>query len=114
MHELGIAFHVIDSVIEVAHENKVDHVKAVSIELGEVSGVIPSYLLDVWKWACKKHTEMIDCELKINTIEAITYCEDCKRKYPTVQYGKTCPHCGSEHTYLVQGNEFTLKEIEVD
>ena len=27
--------------------------------------------------------------------------------------GKICPYCGSEHTYLVQGNEHQIKEIEV-
>ena len=30
-----------------------------------------------------------------------------------VEHGKTCPHCGSENTYLVQGNEHAIKEIEV-
>ena len=30
----------------------------------------------------------------------------------TVEHGKICPYCGSEHTYLQQGNEFNIKEIE--
>ncbi len=114
MHELGIAFHLIDTVIDVAHQNNVSHVKSVTISLGEVSGVIPEYLNSVWEWACKKHDETQGTKLNIKTIEALTYCEDCKKRYPTIQYGKICPHCGSENTYLVQGNEFTLKEIEVD
>ena len=61
----------------------------------------------------KKETVLKDCKLKIEIIDAVTFCEDCKKEYPTVQYGKTCPHCGSINTYLVQGNEFMIKEIEV-
>ena len=42
----------------------------------------------------------------------MTFCEDCKQTYPTVKYAKICPHCKSEHTYLVSGNEYNIKEIE--
>ena len=31
--------------------------------------------------------------------------------YGTVAHGKICPYCGSEHTYLLRGNEFILKNI---
>ena len=51
--------------------------------------------------------------MKIETIPGITYCEDCKETYETVKYAKVCPYCGSKHTYLVQGNEFSIKQIEV-
>ena len=51
-------------------------------------------------------------ELKIETTPAVTYCADCAREYPTVRYGRTCPHCGGEKTWLVRGNEINIKEIE--
>ena len=80
----------------------------------EVSAVIESYLLNCWKWAAKKRELFSDCELVIETLPAISYCEDCKESYSTLQHGKICPNCGSEHTYLLQGNEFIIKEIEVE
>lgn len=46
MHELGVVFHVIKSVNKIAAENNVAKVTAVTIELGEVSTVIPEYLQD--------------------------------------------------------------------
>lgn len=113
MHELGVVFYVIDDVKKVAEENDVEHVHSVTIELGEVSTVIPDYLIDCWNWAVKKHDILVDCELKVERIDAITYCTSCGAKYSTVEFGKVCPHCGSEDTYLVQGNEFNIKEIEV-
>ena len=44
-------------------------------------------------------------------IPAVTFCEDCKQTYSTTEFGKICPYCKSEHTYLAAGNEFNIKEI---
>ena len=56
---------------------------------------------------------MEEAELKIEQIEAVTFCEECQKEYPTVEHGKICPYSGSENTYLLRGNEFLIKEIEV-
>ena len=91
----------------------VTEISSVTLELGEVSTVIEKYLYDVWKWAVLKKSEhMKDSKLIVETIPAITYCESCGAKYGTVKHGKICPECGSGHTYLLQGNEFNIKEIE--
>ena len=50
--------------------------------------------------------------IKIEKIKAVTYCEACQKEYPTIQYGKVCPYCNSERTYLIKGNELIIKEIE--
>jgi len=73
--------------------------------------VVPSLLTDAWKWAADRTELMKDAELIIETLPAVTFCEDCKSEYETVTYGKICPNCGSEHTYLLKGNEFMIKEI---
>lgn len=113
MHELGVVFHVIKKVEEVAKENDLTEIKSVTLEIGEVSTVIEDYLRKCWKWSVEKKSELLtDTELIVEKISAITYCEDCKQTYSTVEYGKVCPHCGSGETYLIQGNEFSIKEIE--
>ena len=113
MHELGVVFHVIDEVEDIAKNNDVKHVNSVTLQIGTVSGIINDYLIDCFNWAVKKHDLMKDCVLKIEAIEAITHCETCGRDYDTVQYGKKCPYCQSDQTYLLQGNEFMIKEMEV-
>lgn len=113
MHELGIVFYILDDVKKVALENNVEHVNSVTLEVGEVSTVIPEYLLDCWNWATNKNELTKDCELKIETIKAFSYCETCKTEFETVKYGKTCPKCGGSHTHLVKGDEINIKEIEV-
>ena len=113
MHELGVVFHVIDDVKEIAIDNNVKHVNSVTLQIGTVTGIVPDYLKDCWNWAVSKNEIMNDCELKIEKIKAITHCEDCGEDYNTIVYGKTCPKCNSSNTYLLQGNEFIIKEIEV-
>ena len=112
MHELGVVFHIIDDLKKVAVNNEISEITKVVLELGEVSTVIDSYLTDCWKWAVKKEDLLKNSELVIEKINAVTYCEDCKAEYETVKYGKICPECGSTHTYLLQGSEFNIKEIE--
>lgn len=113
MHELGVVFYVVRDVKEVAEENQVEKVASVTLQIGEVSGVVHDYLIDCWNWARKKEPVMEEAELVIEQVDAVSFCEDCRQEYPTVQYARTCPHCGSEHTYLLWGNEFLIKEIEV-
>ena len=113
MHELGVVFHVIDSLKKVAAENAVERISAVTLQLGEVSSVIPSYLADCWKWASAREPLVAGAELRVGPIKAITWCEDCQKQYGTVEHGRTCPYCGGGNTYLLQGNEFMIKEIEV-
>lgn len=114
MHELGIVFHIIRSVEEVGRANQVRHIRAVALELGEVSGVVEEYLQDCWKWAAARSAMLDGAQLKVRTIPARTVCEECGEVYPTVQYGRQCPACKSEQTHLVQGNEMMIQEIEVD
>lgn len=113
MHELGIVFHIIRSVEDVARQNNVRRVTAVTLELGEVSGVLEDYLQDCWNWAVSKSDLMRGARLQVAVIPAKTLCEDCGMVYPTVAHGRTCPGCGSGHTHLIQGNETMIRDITV-
>ncbi len=114
MHELGIIFHIIDELKVIAKENNVKHINSVTLEVGEVSTLIPSYLEDCWIWAVHKEDDVIkDCKLKIEVVRAETFCTNCGKTFETVRYAKVCPYCKSDHTYLIKGNEKTIKEIEV-
>ena len=113
MHELGIVFYIIRDVKEAALANSVAKVSAVVMNIGEVSTIVPEYLTDCWKWAAGKEPLLAGSQLKINIVPAVTRCQDCGNEYETVRYGKTCPHCNGGNTFLLQGNEVEIKEIEV-
>ena len=54
MHELGIVAHVIKQIEKIAEENKVNKVVELTLEVGEVSGVIKEYFVDAFNWSIKK------------------------------------------------------------
>ena len=114
MHELGLVNYVVKQVTEIAEENHVQRICSVTLEFGEVSGIVTSYLNSYWDWYTKKFPLFEGAKLICETIPAITWCDDCKKTYPTVQYGKICPYCGSGRTWLQQGNEMNIKQIEVE
>ena len=114
MHELGIVMHVAKTLSEIAEENKLTKIGSVTLEVGEVSGILLDYFTDCWDYFKVKTSVIAEAEMKIETIPAITFCEDCKQEYETVKYAKICPYCHSEHTFLLQGNECNIKEIEAE
>ncbi len=112
MHELGTIYYVIDTVEKLMVENQLKKVGSITLEVGEVSGIIPEYLQDFWQYARAKTEHFQETELKIEELKAVTCCQDCKGTYPTMQYGKECPYCHSPNTFLITGNEYNIKEIE--
>lgn len=112
MHELGIIVHVAKSLDSIAAENELEKIGSVTLEIGEVSGIVPGYLTDCWEYYRKKNPLIAEAEMKIEMLPATTFCEACQKTYETVKYGKQCPHCGSFETYLLAGNECNIKEIE--
>ena len=112
MHELGIVFHAIRTIESVAETQGLSKVGSVTLELGEVSGAIPQELVSCWDWAANRTELLRGAPLEIETLPAVTHCEGCGEDYPTVAHGRTCPHCGSEKTWLLRGSEISIKEIE--
>ena len=88
MHELGLVTHVVRAIEEIGKEEKLTEVASVTLEIGEVSGVIPDYLEDCWKYFRKRSELLKEAELKIETIPAVTICGDCQKTFSTLEYKK--------------------------
>ena len=50
MHEMGIVTHLAKSLTEMAEENKVTKYGSVTLEVGEVSGIMTDYFVDCWNY----------------------------------------------------------------
>ena len=114
MHELSIVLHVAKTLEELAEENGLSKIGSVTLQVGEVFGILTDYFTDCWNYFRKRHPLLAESELRLETTPAITFCENCRQEYETVRFGRICPKCGSERTYLLTGNECVIKEIEAE
>ena len=112
MHELGVVFHMVDLIEDVAREHRLSRIEKVTVSLGEVSGVVTEFFEDAWLWATQRSDLLKDAELEIYQIQAMSVCGECGNTYETVPHGSTCPHCGSLRTELLHGAELEIDSIE--
>lgn len=111
MHELGIVVKVLEQVDRVAEDYKTQKILKVTMEVGEVSTIVPDLFTDAFDWAKKRTRFAQDAQLEIILIEGRTYCRTCGETYKTTAHGKQCPHCGSLETYLITGDQVIIKDI---
>ena len=114
MHEMGIVTHLAKTLDALSKEQNITRIGSVTLQVGEVSGIMTEYFTDCWEYFRGRYPALKDAGLKLEMIPAITWCNHCKRTYPTVQYGKECPYCHSGETWLLRGNECIIKEIEAE
>jgi len=114
MHELSIVTHVAETLDDLAEENNLTRILSVTLQVGEVSGIMTDYFVSCWDYFKGRHPVLKDSEMRIETLKAVTFCDNCQQEYETVAYGRTCPYCGSGETWLITGNECVIKEIEAE
>ncbi len=112
MHEMGIVLHLAKTLDETAKEKGIVKIGKVVLQVGEVSGIMTDLFTDCWNYFKVRNEVLKDSTLVIETIPAVTHCDNCKKEYETVKFGRCCPHCGSYETWLVKGNECIIKNIE--
>ena len=112
MHELGVVFHMVDLLEDVAREHGLSRITKVTVSLGEVSGVVTDLFEDAWAWASQRSDLLKDAELEICQIEAVNVCNMCGKAYKAVPHGRTCPFCGSPRTELLFGTELEIDSVE--
>ena len=78
MHELGIIVQITKTLNEVAEENQLAKIGSVTLEIGEVSGIVPDYLTDCWNYYRRKNPLIEEAEMRIEMLPATTFCEACE------------------------------------
>ena len=70
MHEMGIVFHLAKTLDDMAAQQHITKYGSVTLQVGEVSGIMTDYFTDCWNYFRKKHPLLTECELKIEEIPA--------------------------------------------
>ncbi len=105
---MGITRNIVSIVSEHA---KGAQVKRVSLEIGNLSTVMPDairFCFDV----CSKGTELENAHLEIIEIAGRKKCQDCQLITETDQVFGSC-ECGSWNTTPIAGEELRVKEMEM-
>ena len=81
MHELGIVFSVADKVLEIARDNDLTEIVAITMQIGEISSVIPDYLKKCFPAAVERSPLFAHTELKIEILPARYLCHSCGESF---------------------------------
>ena len=109
MHELSITCSIIELVANTAKGRKVHRV---TVEIGQLSGVVADSI-SLWFPEVAKGTDVEDASLDIREIAAIARCEACDAEFPTPSMLTPCP-CGSFRFTRLKGEELNVKSIELE
>lgn len=114
MHELSIAYNLVDIADNAAYEAGVDSVSAVHLRLGAFSGVEKDALLFAYDIAIQG-TRLEGSCLEIECIPILIYCTRCDSEavLPDVQCF-LCPKCHEPISEIRQGRELELSYLEYD
>jgi hydrogenase nickel incorporation protein HypA/HybF len=109
MHELGITQNIVAIATEHAQGAKVQRI---TLEIGQLSAIMADsirFCFDV----CAQGTVVEGAQLEIIEIPGRGRCHHCGREMPLPEPFGLC-QCGSTRLQIVQGQELSIKEMEVE
>lgn len=112
MHELAICQALMEQVEKIALEEHADHVVAIHLGIGPLSGVEPR-LLEQAFFIARAGTVATDAELLIESMNVRVSCSECGQLSDALPSRLVCGHCGDWRTKLVSGDELELRHVDL-
>ena len=110
MHELGICDALLKMVQGIMKDEQLERVDKITVEVGSLSGVVPSFLSDCWV-AVADGTERQETEFVIEELAGTAKCLDCGVEFTADLNDLSCPSCRGKKLMPLTGRDLTLKEI---
>lgn len=110
MHELSVVLEIFDLIEEIMEEQDLKKVSTVTVEVGELSGILPDYFQECWKVARIGGT-FEKTDLILDFVPAVAKCA-CGNEYEMTKNSRICPKCGKTDYQVLHGREFMVKQIE--
>lgn len=112
MHELSIAYSVVDIIRQAVGSPELPQVRSVRVSVGECSGVVVDSL-EFSYMAITADTELKGSRLAVERIPFVIECRSCKAQSRTDMGTVVCPSCGATDTRVVSGTELQVLDIEL-
>lgn len=113
MHELGVLRKILECVRTAAEANRVRRVRAVELEIGEASGVLPEFIERCYRPAVENDPLFEGSELIVTSIPTEARCAECGSSRRISGLDLTCPECGAAMR-VVRGRELAVRNILVE
>lgn len=110
MHELAITENIIEIATQQAQGGRV---KRIILEIGQLSAILPEsiqFCFDV----CSQDTPLAGAILEIVEMAGLGICQNCGQEIPMELPFAICDRCGSRQIKIIQGQELTLKTLELE
>ena len=113
MHETAIAQDIIAIVNETLKQQPNVRLEVVRVSIGEMIAVVPQLLSHAYRSITDK-TPLGGSVLDIEVIPIKAVCQTCDNSFGLAEYDFLCPSCESKDILIKTGNEFYIKELEVE
>ncbi|GGW49939.1 hydrogenase maturation nickel metallochaperone HypA [Streptomyces xantholiticus] len=111
MHEMSVALAVVDQVEQAARSRGAVGVESVSLDVGELAGVVPDALAFCFELACAG-TVLEGAELFTRSVPGTARCGTCADVWDVGMPPQLiCPACGNAAADLVSGRELRISEV---
>jgi hydrogenase nickel incorporation protein HypA/HybF len=113
MHEFSMARGIFREVQEFCRTRAMGSLRAVTMELGEFSGIESALLESAFK---DVSTELLGypAKLIIQSIPLEAECVRCAKRFLVVDFHFHCPDCIDAEVQITRGEEVRLIEIQAD
>jgi hydrogenase nickel incorporation protein HypA/HybF len=113
MHELSLAESLIELIEDEARKQGFGKVRKIWLEAGALSGVDPEALRFGFEVAAEGSCAE-GAALEILRPPGEAWCFACNRTVTVAEYYDGCPHCRGHQLQVTGGQQFQLKELEVE
>lgn len=113
MHEMSVAQSLIEIIREEMDRHGAKHLRAVRLQVGEMSAVVPQLLAFSFD-VITSGTPLEGARLMIETVPPEGRCAECGKQFEIRDYVFLCPACGGSQIETLAGQELSLADMEVD
>jgi len=113
MHELSIAYNIVEIVTRAVQKEKAMGVDSIHLEVGKISGVE----IDALQFSlniAKKETVLENAVVHIRRIDGKARCKECLNIFDVDDLYSSCPNCGKFSTEIIAGKELKVTSVDIN
>jgi hydrogenase nickel incorporation protein HypA/HybF len=113
MHEMALAEGVLQIVEDAARREGLRRVRAVWLEIGQLSSVEPEAMRFCFE-AVARDSVAAGARLEIVATPGAAWCLECSERVTLAELGAACPRCGGYQLRVTDGTQMRVKELEAE